>query len=178
VPATCDDSRVDGPVVFRNSPLSLLAAVAFMVCFTPVALTVPGMEVLYLIPIGMVAWVLRVRTTVDADAIVARGALRTRRVAWGDVTALHLRTRSRVSAVLGNGSELPLPAVRVRDLPLLAMMSGGRLPDPSPDAEQPDPGTPAPGPTTQPARAAQPDRTAEPDRTTPAAPARPASPEE
>lgn len=156
--------------MFRNSPLSLLAAVAFMVCFTPVALTVPGMEVLYLIPIGMVAWVLRVRTTVDADAIVARGALRTRRVAWGDVTALHLRTRSRVSAVLDNGSELPLPAVRVRDLPLLAMMSGGRLPDPGPDADQPDPGPPAPG--------TEPDRTTEPNPTTPAAPARPASPEE
>jgi hypothetical protein len=149
---------VDGPIVFRNSPLAVLAAIAFMVCFTPVALTVPGMEVLYLIPIGMVAWVLRVRTTVDSDTIAARGALRTRRVAWGDVTALHLRTRSRVSAVLGNGSELPLPAVRVRDLPLLAMMSGGRLPDPSPDADQPD--------------------TTVSDTGKPAAPARPASPEE
>jgi hypothetical protein len=130
--------------VFRNSPLALLAAVAFMVCFTPVALTVPGMEVLYLIPIGMVAWVLRVRTTVDADTIVARGALRTRRVAWGDVTALHLRTRSRVSAVLGNGSELPLPAVRVRDLPLLAASSGGRLPDPSAEPTKPAQGRSAP----------------------------------
>ena len=179
--------------MFRNSPLAVLAAVAFMVCFTPIALTVPGMEVLYLIPIGMVAWILRMRTTVDADTIAARGALRTRRVAWGDVTALHLRTRSRVSAVLGNGSELPLPAVRVRDLPLLAMMSGGRLPDPSPDADEPDPGPPAPGPTIQPVRTAEPEPTAEPaptepaptepaptepDATTPAAPARPASPEE
>ena len=156
--------------MFRNSPLAVLAAIAFMVCFTPVALTVPGMEVLYLIPIGMVAWVLRVRTTVDADTIAARGALRTRRVAWGDVTALHLRTRSRVSVVLGNGSELPLPTVRVRDLPLLAMMSGGRLPDPSPDADQPDTGARAPATTAG-------DPTVS-DTSTPTAPARPTSPEE
>jgi hypothetical protein len=124
---------VDGPLVFRNSPLTVLFAIAFVVCATPVALTVPGMPVLYLIPIGLVAWVLRVRTTVDQDSIVARGVLRTRRVAWTDVTALRLRTRSRVSAVLSSGSELPLPAVHTRDLPLLAMASGGRLPDPSTD---------------------------------------------
>jgi len=33
--------------------------------------------------------------------------------------------------VLSDGSELPLPAVHVRDLPRLAAVSGGRLPDPS-----------------------------------------------
>jgi hypothetical protein len=143
---------VDGPLVFRNSPLTVLFAIAFVVCATPVALTVPGMAVLYLIPIGLVAWVLRVRTTVDQDSIVARGALRTRRVAWADVTALHLRTRSRVSAVLSSGSELPLPAVHTRDLPLLAMACGGRLPDPSTD-----PTTDAPSTTGQPATPAPPE---------------------
>jgi hypothetical protein len=163
--------------VFRNSPLAVLAAIAFMVCFTPVALTVPGMTVLYLIPIAMVFWVLRLRTTVDADTIAARGALRTQRVDWADVTALRLRTRSRISAVLNSGTELPLPAVHVRDLPVLAMMSGGRLPDPSAEAGAPErtesepsgagPGKPeptAPGTTT-------------PDPTAPATPAIPAPPE-
>jgi hypothetical protein len=154
--------------VFRNSPLAVLAAIAFMVCFTPVALTVPGMTVLYLIPIGMVFWVLRVRTTVDADTIAARGTLRTQRVDWSDVTALRLRTRSRISAVLNSGTELPLPAVHVRDLPVLAMMSGGRLPDPSAEAGAPD--TTAPDTTA-------PDTTA-PDTTAPATPASPESPEE
>jgi hypothetical protein len=163
--------------VFRNSPLAVLAAIAFMVCFTPVALTVPGMTVLYLIPIGMVFWVLRVRTTVDADTIAARGTLRTQRVDWADVTALRLRTRSRISAVLTSGTELPLPAVHVRDLPVLAMMSGGRLPDPSAEAGAPErtesepsgagPGKPEP---------TAPDTTA-PDTTAPATPATPAPPE-
>jgi hypothetical protein len=127
--------------VFRNSPLAVLAAIAFVVCFTPVALTVRGMTVLYLIPIAMVFWVLRLRTTVDSDTIAARGTLRTQRVAWSDVTAVRLRTRSRVSAVLNSGTELPLPAVHVRDLPVLARMSGGRLPDLS--AEPTTPATPA-----------------------------------
>jgi hypothetical protein len=36
-----------------------------------------------------------------------------------------------VSAVLTDGAELPLPAVTVRDLPQLAAVSGGRLPDPA-----------------------------------------------
>jgi len=145
-------------VVFRNSPLAVLFAVAFVVCATPVALTVPGMVVLYLFPIGLVAWVVRVRTTVDDNAIVARGALRTRRVAWVDVSALHLRTRSRVSAVLSNGSELPLPAVRTRDLPLIAMASGGRLPDPSstPDSD-PSPVPDSRPTTTQPTQPALPE---------------------
>jgi hypothetical protein len=160
--------------VFRNSPLAVLAAIAFMVCFTPVALTVPGMTVLYLIPIAMVFWVLRLRTTVDADTIAARGTLRTQRVDWADVTALRLRTRSRISAVLNSGTELPLPAVHVRDLPVLAMMSGGRLPDPSAEAGAPErtesePSGAGPGPTA-------PDTTA-PDTTAPATPATPAPPE-
>jgi hypothetical protein len=33
--------------------------------------------------------------------------------------------------VLTDGSELALPAVHVRDLPRLAAVSGGRLPDPA-----------------------------------------------
>jgi hypothetical protein len=152
-----EDGVVDGPVVFRASPLTVLFAVALLVCATPVALTVPGMAVLYLLPIGLVVWVLRVRTTVDDTAIVARGALRTRRVAWADVTSLRLRTRSRISVVLSGGAEIPLPAVHTRDLPLLAKASGGRLPDLS---QQPEPSHQSQGagsPTTDaPAGAARP----------------------
>jgi hypothetical protein len=143
---------VDGPLVFRASPLTVLFAAAFAVCATPVALTVPGMAVLYLLPIGLVFWVLRVRTAVDDTAIVVRGALRTRRVAWSEVTAIRLRTRSRISAVLSGGAELPLPAVHTRDLPLLAKASGGRLPDPSesrPAPSAPSPDAPSSRPSTQ-----------------------------
>ncbi|MDQ2707852.1 MAG: PH domain-containing protein [Actinomycetota bacterium] len=122
------------PVVFRISPLNLLATVALALCATPVAFGAPWFWLVYLVPVGLAGWVLRVRTTAGPDDLVARGALRATRVPWADISALRLRssrTRSRVSAVLRNGSELPLPAVHVRDLPLLAAASGGRLPDPS-----------------------------------------------
>jgi hypothetical protein len=116
--------------VFRCSPIGVLVALVAAVCMTPVAVTVPGMLVLYLLPVGATYLVLRTRTTVTSDALVIRSALRTTRVPWPEVTALRLGTRSRLSAVLSSGAELPLPAVRVRDLPLLALVSGGRLPDP------------------------------------------------
>jgi len=125
-------SKVPTPerVVFRCSPIGVLVALVAAVCVTPVAVTVPGMLVLYLLPAGAIYLVLRIRTTVAADGLVIRRALRTTRVAWTDVTALRLGTRFRLGAVLTSGAELPLPAVRIRDLPLLALVSGGRLPDP------------------------------------------------
>jgi hypothetical protein len=122
---------MSGPIVFRISPLGVIAVITLAVCVMPVAVSVPGMVVLFLLPIGLLYWIMRTRTTVDADTVVVRGIVRSRRVAWTDITALRLRTRSRVSAVLANGGELPLPAVHVRDLPLLSSVSGGRLPDPS-----------------------------------------------
>lgn len=120
---------MSGPVVFRNSPLGVIAVITLAVCVLPVAATAPGMLVLFLIPIGLLYWIMRTRTAVDADSVTVRGMVRGRRIAWEDITALRLRTRSRVSAVLADGTELPLPAVHVRDLPLLSSMSGGRLPD-------------------------------------------------
>lgn len=127
---------MSGPIVFRNSPLGVIAVITLAVCVMPVAVTAPGMLVLFLIPIGLLYWIMRTRTVVDADTVLVRGMVRSRRVAWTDITALRLRTRSRVSAVLADGTELPLPAVHVRDLPLVSSMSGGRLPDLSEAAAQ------------------------------------------
>jgi PH (Pleckstrin Homology) domain-containing protein len=81
-------------------------------------------------------WTLRVRTVADPDAVAVRRVVGGRRVPWSDIASVHLgRARNpasaRVSAVLNDGSELALPAVHVRDLPRLAAVSGGRLPDPA-----------------------------------------------
>jgi hypothetical protein len=54
-----------------------------------------------------------------------------RRVRWDDIAPLRLRKKAKVSAILTDGAELPLLAVRVRDLPVLTAASGGRLPDPA-----------------------------------------------
>ena len=122
--------------VFRPSSLQVLAAVAIAFCATPFALVAPPFLVVYLIPLGLVLWTLRVRTVVDAEALTVRRFVGGRRVPWSEISSLRLvrgrrHTTSRVSAVLTDGAELPLPAVTVRDLPQLAAVSGGRLPDPA-----------------------------------------------
>ena len=119
------------PIVFRESPLVVLVALVLAVCVTPVAFAAPLLWLLYLVPIGVVAWTLRVRTTVDPEAVTVRRVVGGRRVTWHQISSLRLRNRGRVSAVLTDGAELPLPAVHVRNLPLLAAASGGRLPDPA-----------------------------------------------
>ena len=145
------------PYVFRVSQLGILAGITLAICATPVAISAWSLLPVYLIPIAVIAWVVRRRTVVDTDSVTTKGLVRTRRVSWSDITALRLRssrTRSRVSAVLTGGAELPLPAVTVADLPLLAAASGGRVPDPAQSAAA-RPTTPELASTKQPADAEQ-----------------------
>lgn len=141
----CDHGGVSAPpeppprAVFRISPLVVLAALTFAVCATPVAFAAPFLWLVYLIPVGIIVWTLRVRTVADPEAVAVRRVVGGRRVPWSEITSVHLgRARNpgaaRVSAVLDDGSELALPAVHLRDLPRLAAVSGGRLPDPTADA--------------------------------------------
>ena len=116
-------------VAFRISPLTVLAALALAVCATPFALGAPLLWLIYLVPLAIIVWTLRVRTTVDADGVTVRRILGRRRVPWSEISSLRLGPR--VSAVLVDGTELALPAVHVRHLPQLAAASGGRLPDPA-----------------------------------------------
>lgn len=111
----------------------MLVALAFAFCAIPVATTLPFGWLVLLVPVAMIVWTVRVRTTVDIDALAVRRLLGGRRVPWSEISSLRLGNRARVSAVLSDGAELPLPAVHVRDLPRLAAASGGRLPDPAGD---------------------------------------------
>jgi hypothetical protein len=117
--------------VFRISRLTVLAAVAFAVCASPVAFAAPLLWLVYLVPLGIIVRVLWLRTEVDAEAVTVRRFRGRRRVAWPQISSLRLGNHSRVSAVLTDGTELPLPAVHISDLPQLAAASGGRLPDPA-----------------------------------------------
>jgi hypothetical protein len=128
-PATAGPLEI--PHTFRASQLGLFVAITLAICVTPLAISAWWLLELYLIPIAVAYWVRRVGTTVDAEGLSARGVFRIRRVTWEHITALRLRTRSRVSAVCDDGAELPLPAVHLRDLPALAAVSGGRIPDPT-----------------------------------------------
>ena len=113
--------------VFRIPPLTILGAVLLAVCATPVAFGAPWFWLVYLLPVAVVVWVLRVRTVVDEDALTVRRLVGSRRVPWSEIRSLHLRDKGGVREVLTDGAELPLPSVRVRDLPQLAAASGGHL---------------------------------------------------
>ena len=124
------------PTVFRTSPLVVLAALAFAFCAIPVGTMVPFGWLVFLVPLAIIVWTVRVRTTVDSETLTVRRIVATRRVPWAEISSLRLGpgkhpSQSRVSAVLTDGAELPLPAVHVRDLPRLALASGGRLPNPA-----------------------------------------------
>lgn len=135
VSASPDDTpRTPPSAVFRAPPMLVLVALAVAVSATPVAFGAPYLWLVYLIPLGMIAWTLRVRTVVDPEALTVRTLLTRRRVPWSQVSSLKLGHRSSVTAVLNDGAELPLPSVHVRDLPQLAAASGGRLPDPAGEA--------------------------------------------
>jgi hypothetical protein len=125
-----DDGEVSAParVVFRVSPLVVLFALALAFCATPVAFGAPFLWLVYLVPAGIVVWTLRTRTVADDAGLRVRRLVGGRRVGWDGLTGLRLDGRSRVHAVLAGGEELTLPAVRVRHLPALAAVSGGRLP--------------------------------------------------
>lgn len=114
---------------FRLPLTSLLGVFGLIVCVTPVAFGAPGLQVLYLVPVALAAWLVRTRTVVDPEIMVAYRVWGARRIAWSDLAGLRVDERSRVFAVLRAGDEVGLPAVRARHLPVLAAVSGGRLPD-------------------------------------------------
>jgi hypothetical protein len=118
-------------LVFRRSPLALAGAAFFLVAAIPFAFGAPWLWLVYVLPVAFVYWTVRPRTVVDASSVTARRLFGARRVPWEEISSLRLSSRSRVSAVLTDSSELPLPTVHVRDLPALAAVSGGRLPDPA-----------------------------------------------
>jgi PH (Pleckstrin Homology) domain-containing protein len=125
----------DSPTVTFRLPLTALIGVfGLIVCMTPVAFGAPGLQVLYVVPLTLAIWLVRTRTVVSAESIVAYRVWGSRRIAWSALAGLRMDDRSRVWAVLRSGNEVALPVVRTRDLPVLAGMSAGRLPDPLAEA--------------------------------------------
>ncbi|MGH3887822.1 MAG: PH domain-containing protein [Pseudonocardiaceae bacterium] len=123
-------------VTFRRPLTALIGVFGLVVCMTPVAFGLPGLQVLYLVPLGVAIWVVRSRTVVGPDTVVVHRVLGSQRVQWSELKGLRMDDRSRVWAVLLDGEELALPAVRARDLSLVAAASRGRLPDPQSTATE------------------------------------------
>ncbi|MGQ0841470.1 PH domain-containing protein [Actinokineospora sp.] len=125
------EHQVPSRLVFRIPAIAALAALLFAVGATPVAFAAPGLAAIYLVPLAAVVWVLRVRTTADADGLRVRQVFTSRALPWSALKSLRLTKRAGVRAVLDDDTEVALPSVRVRHLPALALVSGGRLDDPT-----------------------------------------------
>ncbi|GDY31846.1 PH domain-containing protein [Gandjariella thermophila] len=123
-------------VVFRVPTTALLAVALLALCMSPVGLASPALLVIFVVPVALAVWLLRTRTRADAEGLTVRTLFGRRLIPWSRVTSLRLTEKSAVRAVVDGDGEVTLPAVRVRHLPLLAAVSGGRIADP----RQPHPG--------------------------------------
>ncbi|MET9631740.1 PH domain-containing protein [Lentzea sp. NPDC006480] len=127
-------------LVFRIPATALLAAGLIAICVTPVAWAIPGLQALYVLPLGYAWWVVRNRTTVTEEELVARGVFSSTTVRWDDVKSIRLVQKGWLKAVKSDDTEVTLPAVRFMHLPALSVVSGGRVPDPTitqePEAEE------------------------------------------
>lgn len=118
-------------LVFRIPATALLAAGLIAICVTPVAWVVPGLQALYVIPLAYAWWVVRNRTTVTDEQIVARSLFGSTTLAWSEVKSIRLVQKGWLKAVRQDDSEVTLPAVRFMHLPALSLISGGLVPDPT-----------------------------------------------
>ena len=121
--------------VFRVPLTALVAVLLLVLCMTPVALAAPGLQALYLVPVGLAAWLLRERTTADTEGLVARYLLSSRRMPWPTLDGLIVGRSGAVRAVTTDGEHVRLPGVRVANLPRLAQVSGGAVTVPRPDGK-------------------------------------------
>ena len=116
----------------------LLPLVLFTLCLLPVALFSPWALLLLLVPVLLALWVLRVGVTVGDDGIGVQSLVGAREVSWPEVAGLRVDEQQRLWLVTTRGTEIRLPALRARDLPRLAALSGGRIDVPAPPARDRD----------------------------------------
>ncbi len=117
--------------ILRIPGIATLAVAVLTVCVTPAAFAVPGLQALYLVPIALFVWILRTRTVADARGLTVRTVFGQRELPWSELKGLSLSKRGKVSAVTTAGEEVALPTVRTRHLPVLSLVSEGRVGDPT-----------------------------------------------
>jgi hypothetical protein len=128
---TTEKPREDAkPVVVRISPTAHFASGFGALGLLAVVLAVPWTAPLLVIPLIASAMIVRLRTVADSQTVTARTLLGSRTVSWTDINGLRFEKGSWARAELTSGEDLRLPAVTFSTLPLLAGVSGGRVPNP------------------------------------------------
>ncbi|MPQ97333.1 PH domain-containing protein [Modestobacter sp. I12A-02628] len=112
---------------FRMNQTMLLPVGMLAICVLPFALGSPWTAVFLLVPVVAGAWVRRSGVDVGEDAVTARSLVGSRRVPWTDVLGIRVSPAGELWLVTRQGTEVRLPAVRARDLPVLSRFSGGRI---------------------------------------------------
>ena len=112
----------------------LLPLVLLTLCLLPVALFTPWALLLFLVPLLIALWVLRVGVGIGDDGITVHSLVGARSVPWRDVAGIRVGDGRALWLVTTRGTEIRLPVLRVRDLPRLAALSGGRIDVPAPPA--------------------------------------------
>ena len=118
------------PVVVRISATAHLASGFGALGLLAVVLAVPWTAPLLVIPLIASAMIVRLRTVANARTVTARTLLGSRTVEWADIKGLRFVKGSWARAELTSGERLRLPAVTFATLPVLAAVSGGRVPNP------------------------------------------------
>jgi Bacterial PH domain len=107
-----------------------LPVVLLAVCVTPMVQHPAALPV-YLIPLAALAYVVRTATIAGPDGVIARAVFGSVHVPWEDVRGLSTDDRGRVYLARLDDTLVRLPCTRARHLPLLALVSGGRLTAPA-----------------------------------------------
>jgi hypothetical protein len=122
--------------VFRVPGIAMLAVALLLICIVPAAFAAPGLQLLLLIPLALAFWIVRMRTTATGEGLTVRTLFAKRELAWSQLKGLALSERGTVRAVTTGDEQIALPSVRTRHLPVLSLVSDGRVGDPSGVADE------------------------------------------
>jgi len=117
--------------VFRIPTTAYLAIGLLTICVTPIALgEIGGFQWLYVFPLALLVFVARTRTVATREGLHVRTVFGQRELPWSSLKGLAIH-KARVRAVLGDDTQVSLPTVRTRHLPVMALVSEGKIKDPS-----------------------------------------------
>jgi hypothetical protein len=112
----------------------VVAALIALVGAIPLAGARWSLSPILLIPLAALFWALRAGTDVDDESLRVRALFGSTVVPWARVAELAPDPRGRVSALLLDGSVVPLAGVTVGNLPAV-LQAGGQQVNTPPDPE-------------------------------------------
>lgn len=121
---------VHNTVTFRPERTHILAAAVIIMIFMVMIGHAPAyLFWILILPIALIYWVLRARTTVSESGIEIRYAFRGERsISWDDLAGVAFKRAGAVAVTRDNDGH-SLPGVTFNSLPRLQEASRGRIPD-------------------------------------------------